>query len=310
MTAGAAAARRRVLIVNADDLGLSDGVTEGIVRAWRDGVVTSTSALVNVDGAPGRIAAVHAAHPDLPIGLHLNITDGRPVLPPERVPTLVRADGRFYSIDEIPLQLLRIDHDELAAELRAQAELLTAVGVRFTHIDYHQHIVVLYTPFYRHVIELAREYNVPVRQPVPASLTGALRFESKTKDAALRTMLRFGVRHPVLGARLVRHMTPAAVRRQGRWLRSAGVRAPDLFIDGFFRNASVANFIAMLRQLPAGVSEVVVHPAVVDDGLRGSGGAYVDERAEELAVLTEPRVLEAVAAEHVELASFLVLAPS
>ncbi len=105
-------------------------------------------------------------------------------------------------------------------------------------------------------------------------------------------------------------MTPAAVRRQGRWLRSAGVRAPDLFIDGFFRNASVANFIAMLRQLPAGVSEVVVHPAVVDDGLRGSGGAYVDERAEELAVLTEPRVLEAVAAEHVELASFLVLAPS
>src|SRR5690625_1500007 len=175
----------RVLIVNADDLGLSDGVTEGIVRAWRDGVVTSTSALVNIDGAPERIAATRAEHLDLPIGLHLNITDGRPVLPPEKVPTLVDRDGRFHSIDDIPKHLLNIAADELAAELRAQAELLTSIGVRFTHIDYHQHIVVLYTPFYRHVIELAKEYNVPLRQPVPASLTGALRLESKVKNDAV-----------------------------------------------------------------------------------------------------------------------------
>lgn len=298
---------RRVLIVNADDLGLSDGVTEGIVRAWRDGVVTSTSAMVNIDGAPERISAVHADHPDLPIGLHLNITDGRPVLPPGRVPTLVGADGRFRSIEEIPKHLLNIAPTELAAELHAQAELLTSIGVRFSHIDYHQHIVVLYTPFFRHVLALAKQYNVPLRQPVPASLTGAMRFESKVKNAALKTMLGFALRHPMLSARLIRHMTPGAVRRQDELLRAAGLRAPDLFIDGFFRNASVENFIEMLRQLPPGVSEVVVHPGIVDDGLRSSGGSYIDERAEELAVLLDPRVRAAVAAENVELASFALL---
>lgn len=300
--------RRRILIVNADDLGLSDGVTAGIVKAWQEGVVTSTSALVNIEGAPERIARVHREHPELPMGLHLNINDGRPVLPPEQVPTLVKPDGQFYSIDEIPLQLPRIRHDELAAELRAQAALLASLGVRFTHIDYHQHIVVLYTPFYRCVIELAKEYGVPVRQPVPASLIGAMRFESKTKDAALRTMVRFGLRHPLLAARLVRHMTPAAVRRQGEALRAAGVPAPDLFIDGFFRNATVENFISMLRQLPAGVSELLTHPGVVDDGLRRSGGAYINERAVELAVLTDPWVRRAVADENVELASFRIFA--
>src|SRR5690606_7724277 len=80
---------RRVLIVNADDFGLSDGVTAGIVRAWREGVVTSTSAMINMDGAPERVAAARRSCPELPIGLHLNITAGRPVLPPEKVPTLV-----------------------------------------------------------------------------------------------------------------------------------------------------------------------------------------------------------------------------
>lgn len=296
--------RRRVLIVNADDLGLSDGVTEGIVRAWRDGVVTSTSALVNIDGAANRIAAVHAAYPDLPIGLHLNITEGRPVLPPEQVPTLVDPNGRFYSIDEIPKQLLRIAPDELAAELRAQAELLTSVGVRFTHIDYHQHMVVLYTPLYRHVLDLAREYDVPLRQPVPASLTGAMKFSSKVKSAAIRQMITFGIRHPVLGARLMRHMSPAAVRRQGEPLRSAGLRAPDFFIDGYFGNATAENFLYMLRQLPVGVSEVAVHPGIVDDGLRRSGGSYIEERAAELDVLLDPRVREAFATENVQSAGF------
>lgn len=295
---------RRMLIVNADDLGLSDGVTEGIVRAWRDGVVTSTSALVNIDGAANRIAAVHAAHPDMPIGLHLNITEGRPVLPPDRVPTLVDRNGHFHSIDEIPKYLLRIAPDELAAELRAQAELLTSLGVRFSHIDYHQHIVVLYTPLYRHVLDLARQYDVPLRQPVPASLVGSMKFPSKVKAAVVRQMLSFGIRHPVLGARLMRHMSPAAVRRQGELLRSAGLRAPDFFIDGYFGNATVEDFLYMLRHLPVGVSEVVVHPAVVDDGLRRSDGNYIEERADELDVLLDPRVREAFAAENVQPATF------
>jgi len=96
MSSVSAGESKRVLIVNADDLGLTDGVTEGIVQAWRDGVVTSASAMINMEGAAERVAAVHRAHPELPIGLHVNITAGRPVLPPERVPTLVDRDLVLY----------------------------------------------------------------------------------------------------------------------------------------------------------------------------------------------------------------------
>ena len=85
-------------------------------------------------------------------------------------------------------------------------------------------------------------------------------------------------------------MSPRAVRKQSEIVRSAGLRAPDLFIDGYFGNATVDNFVSMLRRLPAGISEVVVHPGIVDDDLRRSGGGYIDERASELQVLLDPRV--------------------
>ena len=301
------AKRARILIVNADDLGLSDGVTEGIVRAWRDGVVTSTSAMINIEGAPERVAAVHRDHPELPIGLHLNITAGRPVLPPEQVPTLVDGEGRFFSVDVIPTRLLRMSLNELRAELRAQAERLAATGVRISHLDYHHHMVVLYTPFFRVVCELAQALQVPVRQPVPASITGAVRFPSAGKAAALRQMMTFGLRHPVMAARLAPRMTPGAVRRQPAVLRAFGVKAPDWFIDGFYGNATVENFIRMLEQLPPGVSEVAVHPAVADEGLRRQAPDYAEQRERELAVLLDPRVREACAQHGVRLGSYAVL---
>ncbi len=295
----------RCLIVNADDFGLSDGVTEGILRAWRDGIVTSTSVLINIDGAPEQVAAAHAAYPDLPMGLHLNITTGRPVLPPEQVPTLIDSNGNFYASDAIIERLPTIALSDLRAELDAQARRFTATGVPFDHLDYHQHILALYTPFYPLVRELARSYGVPVRQPVPESVYGRVRLDGKGSAAAtLRTMIRFALRHPVLALRLMPSMTPAAYKRQAALLKAEGIGAPDWFIDSYFGHATVENFIALLRQLPPGSSEVMVHPAIVDEQLRQLGAGYVAERAQELVVLLDPRVREALAAYHVQLVNF------
>jgi predicted glycoside hydrolase/deacetylase ChbG (UPF0249 family) len=297
----------RYLIVNADDLGLSDGVTEGIVRAWREGVVTSTSAMINVEGAAERVAATRAAHPDLPIGLHLNITTGRPVLPPERVPSLVDASGRFFTSAALLDRLPQISLDELRAELRAQAELLLGVGVTFDHVDYHEGMLMFYPPFYRVVRELAKGYGVPVRQPTPASLHGHVKLPRGGGATALRAMVRFALRHPIAAARLMPHVTPSALKRRGASLAAEGLRAPDWFIDSYFGNATVDAFVAMLRQLPPGVSEVAVHPGIVDDQLRTLGGDSVEEREAELAVLLDPRVREALATHEVTLADFSLL---
>jgi len=295
----------RYLIINADDFGLTDGVTEGIVQSWRDGVTTSTSALINIEGAPQRIAMMHAKYPRLPIGLHLNITGGHPVLPPKRVPTLVDANGQFYSNNAIIEHLPSISFDELRAELHAQAELFLASVGRFDHIDYHHHMLALYTPFYPVVRELAKEYGVPVRQPVPESVYSQIKLRTGGGAAvAIRQMIHFVLRHPVSARQLMPHMTPSAFKEQAALLDRENVPTPNWFIDAYFGNASVDNFILMLRQLPPGVSEVMVHPGKMDNELAASGGGYAEQRQVELEVLLDPRIKEALRAYNVRLVDF------
>ena len=294
----------RYLIINADDFGMSDGVTEGIIRAWQKGVVTNTSALINLDGAPERIARAHAQFPNLPIGLHLNLTLGKPILPPEKVPTLVDDTGNFYDRFQIFEQLYKISVDELRAELFAQAEALCATGVTFDHIDYHQHLMVTHTPFYPLVCELARKYHVPVRQPVPESFYGQIKVRGKSGGATMQTAMKFVTQYPWLLLRLVPGMVSSTYRHKAVLLDKAGIKTTNWLVMALYDKPSVANFISMIHQLPPGVSEVVVHPAVVDAQLKTLGGSYVRQRADELAMLTDPRVRDALDKSRVELVDF------
>jgi predicted glycoside hydrolase/deacetylase ChbG (UPF0249 family) len=298
----------RILIVNADDLGLADGIGEAVVRAVRDGVVTSASALANIEGASARIAAVRSALPGLPIGLHANITTGRPVLAPERVPSLVDRAGRFFDGDRLLARLDAVDADEVGAELAGQAERLLQAGIRPDHLDFHELPFFVHRPFLQAVLDLARRLGVPVRRPVPESAERRIRWPRRGLPTALAgRMLRFGVRHPRAAARLVRTIRPSSLRENADALEAAGVRAPDWFIDGFAGRATVDAFVAMLRTLPPGIAEVAVHPGIVDEGLRQLGGAYVEQRETELATLLDPRLREVAAEEGIRLADFSVL---
>jgi len=301
----------RYLIVNADDFGLSDGVSEGILQSWRDGVTTSTSAMMNMPGAPQRLARARAQYPDLPIGLHLNITGGRPVLPPKQAPTLVDANGEFYTNATILEHLPNISLDELSAELHAQAKLFVATAGKFDHIDYHHHMVALYTPFYPVVRELAKEYGVPVRQPVPESVYGHIKLAGGGgAGEAIGQMIHFGLHRPRLAWRLMRYMGPQAFKRQAALLDEENIPTPNWFVDGYYGKPSVENFISMLRQLQPGISEVMVHPANVDSQLSATGGDHTRQRQTELQVLIDPRVKEAVAKYNVRLVNFSFLSRS
>ncbi|MFQ5578598.1 MAG: carbohydrate deacetylase, partial [Anaerolineae bacterium] len=290
----------RYLIINADDFGLSDGVTGGIIKAWQEGVVTSTSAMINIAGAPERIAAARAAHPNLPIGLHLNTTAGRPVLPPEQVPTLVDETGRFHNRFTVFQHLHKISLAELRAELHAQAERLLSTGVQFDHIDYHQHLMVMHTPFYPLVCELARRYQVPVRQPVPEAFYRHIRLKGRPGNGAvLQTVLEFATQYPNLAVRMVPSVMPATYKKQAALLDNEGIRTTNWLVTSLYDKATVDNFISVLRQLPPGVSEMVMHPAIPDEQLQLLGGNYIEQRADELAMLTDPRLRQAFKEYHV-----------
>ncbi|MFQ5612945.1 MAG: carbohydrate deacetylase [Anaerolineae bacterium] len=301
----------RYVIINADDFGMSDGITRGIIKAWREGVVTSTSAIVNTAGGPERIAAAHVAYPDLPIGLHLNITTGRPVLPSEEVPTLVDEAGQFRTTGTILEHLANISLAELRAELHAQAKVLLDGGVQFDHIDYHHHLLVVYGPFFGLVRELACEYGVPVRQPVPEAVYGQIKLNGGRQNNVVvaRKFLNFLLRRPHLAIPLIPHVIPTAYQKHATLLDADGIKTTNWLVTTLLRRASVDNFISVLRQLPPGVSEIVMHPGLADDQLRSiTGENYIEERSVELSVLLDPRVREALGRYDIRLVDFSILA--
>ena len=109
------------LIVGADDFGWTQGINRGIIDAHKNGIVTATSLMVN---APYAEEAAKAAtkFPGLEVGVHLNMVNGRPILSPNDVPTLVDASGRFYNLKQVELRAVtgRLNTEELVAEFKAQ----------------------------------------------------------------------------------------------------------------------------------------------------------------------------------------------
>jgi chitin disaccharide deacetylase len=126
------------LIVTADDFNLSEGVSQGILDAHQHGIVTETSVMVNL-GDLRQAAAMLAGAPRLAVGLHLNITRGRPVAPPSTVVELLGADGQFLgSPQALPAQVWSTD---VQAEFQAQLDLFVRVFGRLPqHLDTHHHV--------------------------------------------------------------------------------------------------------------------------------------------------------------------------
>ncbi|RMF75578.1 MAG: ChbG/HpnK family deacetylase [Acidobacteria bacterium] len=148
----------------ADDFGLSADVNEGIRELLERGAVTGTSILACADGSSEAIAWA-ASHPQFDYGAHLSLTEGRPVLDPGRVPSLVGPDGRFVPLGRFFCRWLagRICIDEVRAEWSAQIDRLREAGVPLRRLDSHQHVHLL-APLFRGVASpLARTHGLRVR---------------------------------------------------------------------------------------------------------------------------------------------------
>jgi len=147
----------RRVIVNADDFGLSEGVSRGIVRGMREGVVTSTSIMGNMPDLAQHIGLLHEVEA-AGLGIHLTLSAGRPLLSPKHVPSLVDREGGFRRDYHMAARLAETAHVE--PEWRAQIERILALGVQATHLDSHHH--VHHAPkLMALAIKLAKEYGIP-----------------------------------------------------------------------------------------------------------------------------------------------------
>lgn len=151
------------LIINADDFGFTDGVTEGIIRSIHEGVVTSTTAMACVAGATRRLAHSASALPGR-IGAHLQLTTGHALSEPSMVPTLCGPDGMFPVSKK---SLNQASTREIVIEWEAQFRFLCDAGIEPTHIDTHHH-VHKYPNVFKAFCEIAQRFSAPARALTPA----------------------------------------------------------------------------------------------------------------------------------------------
>ncbi len=266
---------RRALIVNADDFGYSPAVNAGIIRAHREGILTSATLLAN---APAFEEAVRLAreNPRLGVGLHLNLVRGRALSPAIEIPPLLGTDGSLRRF-----RLRRLTGRFLAAaerEYRRQFEKTLAAGVRPTHIDFEKHHA-WQGPLYLLACRLAGEYGVAAARTFREPMLWTVRRMGwpGLGPAAMATLLRVGF---ALGG------------GGGTALRTADRFVGQCHIGGMTREV----WLRLARSLPEGVTEVMTHPGEPEAGSEaGMGRSWLGEsRGRELEALVSPEVRAAL----------------
>jgi len=268
------------LILNADDYGRTSSVSAGIRKAHLEGILTSTTAMMNMAQIESDLRLALAECPRLGLGVHLTLTAERPVLPPEQLPSLTRlaADGQsFPKLADLTRNAQSVNAAEVKAEWRAQIEkFMRLTGRAPTHLDSHHHSSYFTPEMFGAMLELAREYRCGIRMPVASGVS----MESVVQDLPAIDFLR-----PML-------------------LASTDVRCPDYFEARFYdEQATAAMLDQILANLPEGVTEIMSHPGLADESLAAIT-SYNRQRAAELQVLTAPGLRERVKAAGIELISF------
>ncbi len=272
------------LVVNADDLGLHPALDAGILRAHREGIVTSATVLVR--GPSAGEAVPRARAQGLSLGVHLALSSRLPpAAPASHVPTVAPGGRLRPSWADFARAWLtgQVRREEVERELAAQVLRARELGAEVDHLDAHQHLHLL--PGIRPLVEaLALREGLPLRWPDRLPRASWLRAPGPAVKTSLLTLLARAAPRPLEG---VRRVSAGGVFEAGQLTESA--------------------LLALLEALPPGDFELGCHP--------GEGRPHVPEDPEwtygwqsELEALTSPRVRARVEALGVELTTYAALA--
>jgi hopanoid biosynthesis associated protein HpnK len=268
------------LIVNADDFGLTAKVNEAIIEGHFRGLISSTSLLANGEAFESAVALSRQA-PRLGIGVHWNLTEGKPVAPGSSIPSLTKGRAVFARAPgglSRAIFLGQVSMADIERELRAQIEKVLAAGVAPTHLDSHKHVHAL-PALGKIAIKVARDYGI-----------GAIRVVAEG-SSALGSLLR---RHPGAAATIIRQRLNGCALRliSGGWSRQldrAGIACASQFYGltatGFLDEDILGELLSRVRD---GTSELMCHPGIVDSALRHTPTRLLDQREVEYRALTQP----------------------
>lgn len=268
----------RAIILNADDFGMCHAANTAIVELLDAGRVDSTTLMVPCSWAPEALAFA-AARRDLDVGVHLVLTSEwsryrwRPLT--GTATTLVDEDG-FFPVDVAAVEQ-RAANDDVAAELAAQLQTALDAGVDVTHLDNHMGSVYgLATgrDFLGEVFALAAQHGLPFR--LPRSMDGV----------SADTLARATGAADALGVEIIDRLWSHPFELVGEGTDAA--ETYEQVRDGF---------VALLRAVPAGVTEIYLHPMTDSEELRSAVDFAAVKRGYELRLLSDPVVAQTIADE-------------
>jgi predicted glycoside hydrolase/deacetylase ChbG (UPF0249 family) len=270
----------KYLIVNADDYNTDSERNRGILQAAQDGMVTSVSVIANLHGedkALAELTGVMGAR----IGIHLNLTSGRPLVP--GLKTLTDDAGGFYPKQTAWRKALlgKFAMKEVEEEFAAQIEHLTAAGITPDHIDGNNHIHI-FPGIARVAGSLAQRYGI-----------SRIRLPQETFSRWKQWIQPKAVKKYFIGFLSCR----ARPMFQG-----CGLRCPGHFAGiQFPRVAQAASLKAFLARVPEGTTELMCHPGYHN---RAENPFSTSERELELEALTCAEVLAEVRRRNIHLISY------
>lgn len=260
----------RLLIVNADDLGMCHSVNTAIFAALQNGIVCSATLMVP---CPWALHAMQflAAHPEIPFGVHLTVISDwanyrwGPVTSKERVSSLIEGTGYFHNFEGMQEFLAQVDLSELEMEFRSQIEAVFSAGLQPTHLDWHSLRIKDRTDISDVMLKLAREYGLALR---------------------------------------------VAGEKQIKKVHDLGLPANDHdFLDSYLidSNEKTARYLELLRGLPVGLNEWAVHPGLENAELLtiDPGGAHI--RQTDFDFLMSQQAKEVIEEEGITLLDYRVL---
>ncbi len=288
------------LIINADDLGLTQGVNDAIFEATQDGAVTSATLMANSQAFSDAVARLKESPSycsrQFGVGCHIVLVGGSPTLPPERVPSLIEPGTTSFPRKLTTLAAMalkdRISATEVAAEATAQIRKIQEAGIELSHVDCHKHAHMF--PAVLEGVACAafhcgiRAIRNPFQPPESLPLSLILGSPKLWVRAAETSVLRH----------LYANSFAAMVQKSGLATTRGSI---GVTVTGALNPKRLAQ---SLESLVEGDYELVCHPGYNDASLARAGTRLLESRERELQILKSAETRELLRAHGIELISF------
>lgn len=276
----------RRLIINADDLGLTSGVNLGILKAHRDGLVTSTTLMACGERFSEAAELVRQA-PRLSVGCHVVLVDGSPTLDADKVSSLLNSGPHFReSLINFACVAIagRLSEDEVEAEVTAQIQKLQSAGIEVSHVDSHKH-THMFPVISRGILRAAKKCGVrAIRNPFEPLVFASLRHWKRRFQLRVMQQYRGAFRSALEQAEMV---------------------TPDGCIGIAVTGGLTAEIFEMLiENLPEGTWEFVSHPGYNDSELDKIKTRLRESRDKELSILTLDKMKDVLRQQDIKLISY------